>query len=104
MQHPIGQNDPAIFAKTKENQYFDRKSARIKPNDAARHIVAFANASGGKLVIGIEDSGEITGFRFDGAQNVGLCARTLKELAAMGILEWHGSSTHDPSQYYTLSR
>ena len=33
-----------------------------------------------------------------------LCARTLKRLAAMGILEWHGSSTHDPSQYYTLAR
>ena len=70
MQHPISQNDPAIFSKIKENQYFDRKSARIKPNDAAKHIVAFANASGGKLVIGIEDNGEITGFGFDGAQNV----------------------------------
>ncbi len=33
-----------------------------------------------------------------------LCARTLKELSGMGILEWHGSSTHDPSQYYTLAR
>ena len=33
-----------------------------------------------------------------------LCARALKGLAAMGILEWHGSSTHDPSQYYTLAR
>ncbi len=32
-----------------------------------------------------------------------LCARTLKELAALDILDWHGSSTHDPSQYYTLS-
>ena len=46
MQQPIGQNDPAVFATAKENQYFDRKSARIKPNDAARHIVAFANAAG----------------------------------------------------------
>ena len=70
MQHPIGKNDPDIFSTAKENQYFDRKSARIKPNDAARHIVAFANSSGGKLVIGIEDNGEITGFGFDGAQNV----------------------------------
>ena len=59
MQQSIGQNDPAVFATAKENQYFDRKSARIKPNDAARHIVAFANAAGGKLVIGIEDDGEI---------------------------------------------
>lgn len=70
MQQPIGQNDPAIFSTAKENQYFDRKSARIKTNDAAKHIVAFANASGGKLVIGIEDNGKITGFGINGAQNV----------------------------------
>lgn len=63
MQQPIGQNDPATFVTARESQYFDRKSARIKPNDAARHIVAFANAAGGKLLIGIEDDGEVTGFR-----------------------------------------
>lgn len=45
-----------------ENQYFDRKSARIKPKDIARHLIAFANASGGVLVIGVEDNGKITGF------------------------------------------
>ena len=70
MQHPISQNDVSVFASIKENQFFDRKSARIKPNDAARHIVAFANAAGGKLAIGIEDNGEITGFGVDRAQNV----------------------------------
>ena len=70
MQQPIGQNDPATLAGAKESQYFDRKSARIKPNDVARHIVAFANAAGGKLAIGIEDNGEITGFGVDRAQNV----------------------------------
>ncbi len=47
---------------SEENQYFDRKSARIKPADILRHIVAFANANGGVLAIGIEDNGEITGF------------------------------------------
>lgn len=41
----------------KENQYFDKKSARIKPQDILKHIVAFSNADGGKLVIGIEDDG-----------------------------------------------
>ncbi len=45
-----------------EGQYLDRKSARIKPSDIARHLVAFANANGGVLVIGIEDDGTITGF------------------------------------------
>ena len=32
-----------------ENKYFDRKSAAIKPSDLARHISAFANASGGVI-------------------------------------------------------
>lgn len=31
-----------------------------------------------------------------------LCAKTLKSLAGMNILEWHGSGPHDPSQYYSL--
>ena len=46
----------------KENQYFDRKSARQKPKEILPDIVAFANTEGGVLAIGIEDNGEITGF------------------------------------------
>lgn len=46
----------------KENQHFDRKSARIDTRKIANHISAFANASGGVLVIGIEDEGKLTGF------------------------------------------
>lgn len=53
-----------------ENQYFDRKSARLKIRDIARHVIAFANASGGRLAIGIEDDGTITGFQQQGAQNI----------------------------------
>lgn len=51
-----------------EGQYFDRKSARIKPSDIARHLIAFANANGGILVIGIEDDGEVTGFEMNGTK------------------------------------
>lgn len=40
-----------------EGQYFDRKSARMKPKDVVKHIIAFANVDGGTLVIGIEDDG-----------------------------------------------
>lgn len=36
----------------------------------AKHVSAFANASGGKLVIGIEDDGDITGFRRVGAHDI----------------------------------
>ena len=70
MQKPIGQNDPELFSEAKESQYFDRKSARIRPSDAARHVVALSNAAGGKLVIGIEDGGEVTGFARDGAHAI----------------------------------
>ncbi len=45
-----------------ESTYLERKSARIAPKDILKHIVAFANANGGILVIGIEDDGELTGF------------------------------------------
>lgn len=38
-----------------EGQIFDRKSINIAPKDLAIHIVAFANADGGKIAIGITD-------------------------------------------------
>ena len=44
-----------------ENQFLDRKSARLAPKDLAHQLSAFANASGGLIVIGVENNGEITG-------------------------------------------
>lgn len=44
----------------KENQIFDRKSARKDAKRLSNHIVAFANADGGTIVIGVEDNGDIT--------------------------------------------
>ena len=38
-----------------EGQTFDRKSIRIKPKDLAVTMIAFANADGGDLVVGITD-------------------------------------------------
>lgn len=40
-----------------EDQWFDRKSARIAPKDLARALTAFANAEGGTVAIGIRDGG-----------------------------------------------
>mgnify|MGYP000793657255 FL=1 len=45
----------------KEDQTFDRKSARKDPKGLSNHVVAFANADGGTLVIGIEDDSTVTG-------------------------------------------
>ena len=47
-----------------------RKSARKDDREIAKHIGAFANASGDKLVIGIEDGGDVTGFRRNGARDI----------------------------------
>ena len=38
-----------------EDQWFDRKSCRIKPRDLADAAIALANAEGGHLVIGLSD-------------------------------------------------
>lgn len=46
----------------KENQFFDRKSAKKDIKELANHIAWFANASGGTLVIGISDDGKLEGF------------------------------------------
>lgn len=70
MQQPIATNDVVLFSTLKENQYFDRKSARKDDREIAKHISAFANAAGGKLVVGIEDNGEVTGFRRNGARDI----------------------------------
>lgn len=63
-------DDIQALSSMPEGQYFDRKSARIKIKDVARHITAFANAAGGKLAIGVEDDGEITGFRKQSSQDI----------------------------------
>ena len=49
-----------------EGQYLDRKSASKSPSELLRHLVAFANAEWGYLVVGIEDEKKnniITGFK-----------------------------------------
>ena len=53
-----------------ENQYLERKSARIRPRDILQHLTAFANADGGVLVIGVEDDKSITGFKLDRANKI----------------------------------
>lgn len=44
-----------------ESSYFDRKSARIDARALAVLLIAFANADGGTVAIGVEDDGTITG-------------------------------------------
>ena len=46
----------------KENQKYDRKSAKKDIKEIANHIAGFANADGGTLAIGITDDGKLEGF------------------------------------------
>ena len=39
-----------------ENQWFERKSARISPRSLAETLVGFANAEGGMVVVGLSDN------------------------------------------------
>ena len=40
-----------------ESPLFDRKSARIDAKTLAIHLIAFANADGGMIAVGVEDDG-----------------------------------------------
>lgn len=46
---------------TTERQKFDRKSAKIDAAAISTPMIAFANADGGLIAVGIEDDGTITG-------------------------------------------
>lgn len=58
---PAEQVGPALAA-LREDQWFDRKSIRTAPKDLAIALVAFANAEGGTVVVGMHD-GEVEGIR-----------------------------------------
>ena len=59
-----------FIIKFKENQYFERKSAKIGSKDITKHLIAFSNANGGILIIGVEDDGKVTGFSEVGIQKI----------------------------------
>lgn len=58
---PIGERAVRL-ASIPENQWFDRKSIRVEAKTLARALVAFANAEGGTIVIGVHD-GTIEGVK-----------------------------------------
>lgn len=45
------------------NSSVEFKSSAVRPEGLAREIVAFSNGSGGTILIGVEDNGQITGTR-----------------------------------------
>ena len=51
----LKREDASAQAAKKEDHHFDRKAKEISPQKVTRHVVAFANADGGTLVVGIAD-------------------------------------------------
>lgn len=81
--------DIQSFCTRKEDKSFDRKSARKEPKEILRHLIGFANADGGLLVIGIEDRGEITGFHYQNAHQPDEFIHALYNLQKMPIPVTH---------------
>lgn len=52
---------PGVAWDKPEDQWFDRKSIRVAPSELARHMIKFANADGGTIVVGVEDDLQVTG-------------------------------------------
>ena len=57
----MGKRTICDLANAVEGQTFDRKSIKIAAKDLAVIVVAFANADGGTVAIGISDDGELEG-------------------------------------------
>lgn len=63
---PSRQVGPALLS-IREDQWFDRKSAKVAARDLASALVAMANAEGGTLVLGLRD-GEVEGIAGAGSR------------------------------------
>lgn len=64
-QRQLFVEDPSLVRTKKEDQWFDRKSIRIPPVALANAMIGFANADGGTLIVGAENSGSVTGIGAD---------------------------------------
>ena len=58
---PITEVGPRVIG-LREDQWFDRKSVRAEPKSLAHVLVAFANAEGGVVVVGVSN-GSVEGVK-----------------------------------------
>lgn len=75
-----------------ENQWFDRKSGRVQGRDLARTLIAFANAEGGTVAVGLSD-GKVDGVEAHKENDVRQAAfdyTTPAVKAAVTHVELHG--------------
>jgi len=60
-QRQLFEATPSLAWEKAEDQWFDRKSYRVSPVELARHLIGFANAEGGTIVVGVENDRRVTG-------------------------------------------
>lgn len=65
MQQLLIETSLASLITQGENNAVEFKSAQVNPDSLARELVAFANSQGGVVLLGVEDSGKITGLPDD---------------------------------------
>ncbi|HIJ97627.1 TPA: ATP-binding protein, partial [archaeon] len=63
----MGKDELLALIKTGEGYSLEFKESI--PSDLGKHICAFANASGGKIVLGVKDDGSIIGYRLGNADS-----------------------------------
>lgn len=69
---PAEELGPALL-ETQENQWFDRKSARVRPRALADTLIGFANAEGGIVAVGLSDG------RVEGIDRIGRVVNDLMQ-------------------------
>ena len=64
LDKPVNERSVYLTHELRESQWFERKSIEVKPINAIKTIVAFANSEGGLLAIGCSN-GEVRGLNYD---------------------------------------
>jgi ATP-dependent DNA helicase RecG len=54
----LSSSDALAFCSRQEDHFFDRKAFDIKPAKVQKIAVAFANADGGEVIMGVADSSQ----------------------------------------------
>ena len=80
-----------------EGQWYERKSGRIRPRDLAIPLVAFANAEGGTVVVGLSD-GEVDGVSPARANEIRQAAHDFTN----PLVRMHAAEFHVPGADRTL--
>lgn len=68
MAAPLTKSDLLALIVNGENSAIEFKRDAIKPHDLAKELVAFGNFEGGRILLGVEDDGSISGLQRNAAQ------------------------------------